>query len=138
MCKPNQIQHYYRPYLKKNSIFLNWYDGKYLYFLLICVYNVILNGSKSVQTIGCLLYTCIWIAIWDPIIKREKVGVPFATLTTFLSPSQASFWISIQIFPGLFVFSKFRSELVVHFLDISWIIDHQTPHSTIFQLYSLP
>ena len=70
--------------------------------------------------------TNICIAVGDPIIKRGGLGShkSFNT-TTFVCLSQARTWISnVVMCCGLFVFNALRWEVIVCFLDICGIDDH--------------
>jgi len=58
-------------------------------------------------------------------VKQKNVTFNRFNTTTVLCLSQTRTWISNTICRGFFVFNELRSEVIVHFVDIGGIVDHQ-------------
>ena len=68
--------------------------------------GVSISTFYSLNTLLSFVY--LYIAVGDPVIKRERVGIPLTGSIPFLCLSQAMTWISNVIFHRLFVFSEWR------------------------------
>ena len=71
------------------------------------------------------LYMCI--AVGDTIIKRERVGIPFTSLTVShfcASPKPGPGFPILYVVDFVCVFSELRREMIVCFVDTGGIVNH--------------
>ena len=121
----NTMTGLHKLFLCKFQVNLSVKNGYLFYFFLCWFLLLMIFGSLHQCRLLLFVYTCI--VVWYPIIVGGGGLDPInkCNPATFVCLSQIMTWISKSLCPVLFVFNGFMGEMVVCFVDIDRIVDHQ-------------